>query len=217
MLSEVAHRRPSRILLTLGFLGVLAAALLLGGWLLWSTLRPAPAGLAPPGGQAVGAVDQAPAVRQYTIDARSRSDWAYFDFSGDAQTSGSPDGLDWDLGFRRTDVITNGGATNPAGVGAAAELGSVSLQEADVTAAAFVADVVDEERGLESPALHSWYSYDWTTHVVSSKGHAYAVKAATGELALITFLSYYCDDGSAGCITFEYVYPVYSSTFTGEP
>jgi hypothetical protein len=76
-----------------------------------------------------------------------------------------------------------------------------------VTAAGFLTDATDEERGLESPALHRWYNYNWITHVVSSDKHTYGVRTATGETALMIFLSYYCDDGSAGCITFQYVYP----------
>jgi hypothetical protein len=202
--------------LALGAVGLLAA-LLVGGWLLWSVVRPAPAGYVPTSGRAIRAADQTPAVLQFTIDARRRSDWAYFDFSSDAKTEASLDSLDWDIAFKRTDVITNGGETNPAGFGAAVDLGVVPLQEADVAGAGFLTDVVDEERGLESPALHSWYSYNWITHVVSSHGHTYGVRTATGELALIILLSYYCDDGSAGCITFQYIHPVGSLGLASEP
>jgi hypothetical protein len=215
VLSRTRLRVPGRLAAGLGVLGI--AGFIVGGWLLWSALRPAPAGFTPTSGQAIGAVRQAPAVLQYTIDARNGSDWAYFDFSSDTQTETTLDSLDWDIAFRRTDVITNGGETNPAGPGAAVELGPGPLEEAEVPAAGFLADVVDEERGLESPALHSWYSYNWTTHVISSYGHAYGVRTATGEVALITFLSYYCDDGSAGCITFQYMHPVDSLALASEP
>ena len=207
VLARTRHRIGARLAVGSGLL-LVVTGLVLGGWLLWSALRPAPAGFAPTSGQAIGAVGQPPAVLQYTIDARSRSDWAFFDFSSDMETEASLDSLDWDIAFRRTDVITNGGETNPAGAGAAADLGRVPLQEADVTGAGFLTDAADAERGLESPALHGWYNYDWMTHVVSSDKHTYGVRTATGETALITFLSYYCDDGSAGCITFQYVYPV---------
>jgi hypothetical protein len=201
------HRIGARLAVGFGLLlGV--AGLVVGGWLLWSVLRPAPAGFAPTRGQAIGAAGQPPAVLQFTIDARSRREWAYFDFSSDAETEASLDSLDWDIAFKRTDVITNGGETNSAGAGAAVDLGRVPLQEAVVSAAGFLTDAVDDERGLESPALHDWYNYDWMTHVISSDRHTYGVRTATGETALMMFLSYYCDDGSAGCITFQYVYPV---------
>jgi hypothetical protein len=66
---------------------------------------------------------------------------------------------------------------------------------------------VDDERGLENRALHKWYSYNWTTHIVKSKHHTYALWSATGETVLLTFLSYCCDDGSPGCVTLQYVSP----------
>jgi hypothetical protein len=195
--------------LTVGLGALLGvAALLVGGWLLWSVLRPPPAGFPPTIGQAVGVVGQPLTVLQYTIDARSRRDWAYFDFSNGATVSASQDGLDWDLAFRRTDVLTNGGETNPTGHGGAIDLGKVHLGEAEPPADGYLADATHDERGLENPAMHNWYSYNWTTHIVGSKSHTYALRTATGEVALLTFLSYYCDDGSAGCITFQYVYPI---------
>ena len=203
---QTRHRIGRRLAVVVGAL-VGIAALLVGGWLLWSALRPAPAGFSPTTGQAIGAVGQPSTVLQYTIDARSRRNWVYFDFSSNTEIEASPDSLDWDIAFKRTKVITNGGATNPAGAGAAVDLGDVPLPEAEVPAAGFLADAVDDERGVENPALHSWYSYDWMTHVISSDKHTYGVVTATGETALITFLSYYCDGGSAGCVTFQYVYP----------
>ena len=54
--------------------------------------------------------------------------------------------------------------------------------------------------------LHKWYNYDWTSHIITSKNHSYALKTNTGEVVLLTFVSYYCDDGSPGCVTFRYRY-----------
>ncbi len=68
----------------------------------------------------------------------------------------------------------------------------------------YLSDATDDERGLENPALHKWYSYNWTTHIVTSKSSTYAVRTATGEAVLPTFVSYYCDDGSSGCVTIQY-------------
>src|SRR3990167_9803297 len=105
VLSQTRRRIATRLAVGIGaLLGM--AALLIGGWLLWIVLRPAPAGFAPTTGQAVGAAGQPPAVLQYTIDARSRRDWVYFDFSGNAETEASPESLDWDIAFKRTKVIT---------------------------------------------------------------------------------------------------------------
>ncbi len=41
-----------------------------------------------------------------------------------------------------------------------------------------------------------------------SRNHTYDVRTAAGEPVVVTFVSYYCDDGSPGCITFRYAYPL---------
>jgi hypothetical protein len=199
------HSFLKPVALTLAAILVLLG-LLIGGWLLWVTLRPPPAGFAPTAGQAAGVIGQPPGVVQYTIDARSRKGWAYFDFSGGTAVSTSQEALDWDLAFRRTDILTNGGETNPGGLGGAVDLGEISLDEATPPDDGYLPDATDDERGLENPALHKWYSYNWTSHIVTSKDHTYALRTATGEVVLLTFASYYCDDGSSGCVTFQYAY-----------
>ena len=189
----------------IGFGGLLLAiALSMGAWLLFILLRPSPPGFPPTSGQALVVAGQPPDIVQYTIDARSRKEWVYFDFSSGTVVSTSRDSLDWDLAFKRTDILTNGGDTNPAGAAGAIDLGEIPLSEAVPPADGYLADATDDENGVENPALHKWYSYNWTTHIVNSKGHIFAVRTATGEVVLLSFASYYCDDGSSGCVTFRF-------------
>jgi len=210
VLSRTRPRLPRPLAIGLGVF-VAVAVLLVAGWVLWGLFRPLPNGYSPTSGQALEVPGQPPNVLQYTIDARSRRDWAYFDFSRGAAVATSQERLDWDLAFRRTDLLTNGGETNPASHGGAFDFGKVTLGELQVPPPDdYLVDTTHDERGLENPALHGWYGYDWIKHVISSKGHAYGVRTATGETAFITFLSYYCDDGSSGCITFQYLYSVSS-------
>jgi hypothetical protein len=205
-MTSLARTRRSLVKpVALGFgILLLLIALLAGGWLLWIMLRPAPAGFAPTSGPAMQATGQPPDTAQYTIDARSNEDWGYFSFADGANVSTSQDALDWDMAFRRTDVLTNSGDTNPQGPGGAVDLGKIVLEEAAAPSAGFAQDVTHEERGLENPALHSWYNYNWTSHIITSKDHAYALRTGSGEVVLLTFVSYYCDDGSSGCVTFRY-------------
>ncbi len=185
---------------------LIIAGLVIGGWLLWIMLRPPPAGFTPTSGQAITVPGLPPAVLRHTIDARSRRDWAYFNFSRGTIISTSRERLDWDLAFRRTDVLTNGGGTNPDGLAGAVDLDEIPLEQATPPADGYLVDASDDERGLENAALHKWYNYNWTTHIVTSKNHTYAVRTATGEAVLLTFVSYYCDDGSSGCVTIQYIY-----------
>jgi len=194
------------VALGLGVL-LLAVALLIGGWLLFIALRSPPAGFAPTIAGPAAIAGREDGVLQYTVDARSRKDWVYFNFGRGAAVSTSEDALDWDLAFSRTDLHTNSGDTNPRGRGGAVDLGEMPLSEAIPPADGYRADATDDERGLENPALHNWYNYNWTSHIITSKNHTYALKTNTGEVALLTFVSYYCDDGSPGCVTFQYVRP----------
>lgn len=185
---------------------IVLLGLVVGGWLLWIQLRPSPPGFAPTSGQSPVVAGQPPDIAQYTIDARSRKDWVYFNFARGTAVSTSQDALDWDLALRRTDLLTNSGDTNSRGQGGAVDLDEVPLDEAVVPGGGYLQDVTHDERGIENPALHKWYNYDWTSHIITSKNHTYALKTNTGEVVLLTFVSYYCDDGSPGCVTFRYVH-----------
>lgn len=205
-MTSVAGKRCSLIkpvALVLGSL-LLAITLLLGAWTAWILLRPAPAGFAPTAGQAIEAAGQPPDIAQYTIDARSRKDWAYFNFAQGATVTTSQAAPDWDVAFKRTDLLTNGGESNPEGQGGAVDLGEVTLDQAVAPGDGYLPDATNEDRGLENPALHRWYNYDWTSHIITSKNHTYAVRTNTGGTVLLTFVSYYCDDGSPACVTFQY-------------
>ncbi len=208
MATEAANRRSALKPVGIGLAGLLVALVLLAGaWLLWTfVLRPPPAGFAPTTGEASSIGDQT-TVLQYTIDARSRQDWVYFSFAEGMTITTSQDALDWDLAFRRNDVLTNGGESNPLGSGGAIDLGEVSLAEAVAPSDGFLLDATHEDRGIENPALHGWYTYNWTTHIIRSKNHTYALRTPSGGVALVTFLSYYCEDGSSGCLTFQYREP----------
>ena len=168
---------------------------------MWSLFRPAPPGFAPTSAASAAA---STGVLQYTADATDQERWVYFDFSRGAVVSTTQGSPDWDLAFRRNAVLTNGGATNLQGLGGAVDLGRLLIEDAVPPPDGYLVDAAQESGGVENPALRKWYSYSLVTHVVSSKNYVYAVRSADGEVFLLAFVSYYCDDGSSGCITFRY-------------
>jgi hypothetical protein len=157
----------------------------------------------------------------YTVDARSKEVWMYFDFSRgavvpvlDPKTDG------WDLAFQRYVIKTNGGDTNPAGQGAL-----LSLEERDFASvthipnnATFVSDVRTKNRlSSYNPVVEKWYNYSYLANVLAPKPIVYIVRTQDGKYAKVRLLSYYCKDHVAGCITFEYVYQGDGSTHLTVP
>ncbi len=157
----------------------------------------------------------------YTVDARSREIWMYFDFSRGAVVAVlNPKADDWDLAFRRHTIRSNGGATNPAGQAALSSLG-----ERDFTTVLRVPDEVDfvpDARTTKrpfpyNPVVHKWYNYSYTSNVLVPKPMIYLIRTQDGKYAKMRLLSYYCDGNVSGCMTFEYVYQGDGSTLLAPP
>ena len=162
----------------------------------------------PPQPQEVGARLVGPIV--YTIEARSRDVWMYFDFArGSVVTVQDPKTEAWDLMFQRYVIKTNGGQTNPTGQGAL-----LSMKERDFAAVTtvpdkveFVTDVHPKNRPSSyNPVMEKWFNYSYLANVLVPKPLVYLVRTHDGKYAKMHILSYYCANKSAGCLTFEYVY-----------
>jgi HmuY protein len=179
-----------------------------------ATYRPTP-----PQPQAVGAQLVGPIV--YTVDARSRDVWMYFDFArGSVVAVQDPQTAAWDLTFQRYVIKTNGGHTNPTGQGALLSLGERDF--AAVTKvpdkAEFISDAHPKNRPASyNPVMEKWFNYSYLANVLAPKPFVYLVRTHDGKYAKMRILSYYCVNKSAGCLTFEYVYQGDGSTNLAEP
>ncbi len=142
--------------------------------------------------------------RTYTIDARASDVWLYFSFSqGSLITEPAP--LEWDVAFRRFQVLVNGGEAFP-GEGGVINLGAVDFDSLTVL----------PERGYQgtevfrgdsiSAPIEGWYNYSFFTHLLSPRSTVYAIRTADGRYAKLRFLGYYCPGARPGCVTFEYVF-----------
>ena len=139
----------------------------------------------------------------YTVDATNPEQWRYFSFhlGSVIENAGAKD---WDLAFRRYQIIANGGREFVGGAGIV-DLGEVAFADVKtVPDAGYLAT----EGGTDprNPAIASWYSYSYFSHVLSPKPHVWAVRTADGRYAKIELVSYYCPRSQPGCLTFRYVY-----------
>lgn len=141
--------------------------------------------------------------RLYTVDATSPDQWRYFSFrlGSVLDHAGS---RDWDLAFRRYQVIANGGPRF-AGAGGVVDLGRVAFAEVtSVPEAGY--EVTEGDAEPRNPALAGWYGYSYFSHVLSPKPRVWAVRLADGRYAKLEFVSYYCPNLLPGCVTFRYVF-----------
>ena len=200
------------LVLVLGVVGLFA----------WGGAQPRPEGFAPmqvdaiaaaPASSASSVAEEAdepaegePPVR-ITLDAMGMEAWVFFDLVEGRVVDGDFSSSGWDLAFRRTDLLTNSGVTNPSGPGGAIDLGEVSLEDAiPVAGVSFAVDHLGGEDAdePENAQISNWYSYSFISHIVSTKPNTYLVRTGEAFDALVFFDSYYCDDEESGCITFSY-------------
>jgi len=157
------------------------------------------------------------------VDAQSRDRWTLVDFStGKTHSIEDPDNekeklkkLDWDLGFQRTKVISNGGETNPEGPVEILDLGPRdfnSIQE--VPEAPYKKDA-RAWGAVTNKSIVDWYLYRTRTHNVESKRNLYIVRTRDGHIKM-RIINYYCGQTEkacksmmctreeAACITIEY-------------
>ena len=114
------------------------------------------------------------------------------------------DGTGWDLGFRRYQIIANGGRGYHGEAGVI-DLGAVAFT--DVRTVPTTGYAVTESRpDPRNPAIASWYRYGFFSHVLSPKPHVWAVRTADGRYAKMEIVGYYCPGSRPGCVTLRYVY-----------
>lgn len=193
---------PGRQLLVAG----VVVALLVAGAVVFvagSLDRPHPPEYAPSPVQPAELGRRLAGHRLTTMEATHERDWSYFDFSRGSPVR-RPGPLEWDLAFRRSRILVNGGEGFP-GRGGIVDLGAVAFEEV-------IEAPADGYRGTEAgrdslqPDLDEWYDYGFTSHVLTARPRVYAVRTADGRFAKLQMVSYYCPEARGGCPTFRWVY-----------
>jgi hypothetical protein len=118
----------------------------------------------------------------------------------------------WDVAFRGTTILINGGASGPGQGGAQVYTGLF----ADLITAPTTGYNVDAAatKAIPTGSGNGWYSYSSTTNVVTPiAGRVLAIRTALGNYAKIEIQSYYQNAPTAptsanpsGYYTFRYVY-----------
>lgn len=98
----------------------------------------------------------------------------------------------WDLGFRGTTIITNGGTGGPANGGAFIYIGTftdLSQVPADST---FRTDNAPVSYAITTGSDKGWYHYDGATQLVTPiPGRVLVIRTASGKYAKVEIQNYY--------------------------
>ena len=152
-----------------------------------------------------------------TVDATDRENWAYINLTkGEMVDITDPaTSMAWDLGFKRTEVIANGGANGPGKTGALA-LKDISFE--DVLEAPESNYVSDTDQIATFARGDGWYTYTGPpNHWVLPNPKVYVLRIAPDtqteptspyHYAKARFIGYYENNETkegSGNITIEYV------------
>ena len=148
----------------------------------------------------------------FTIDATSKEAWAYFSFAkgNTVEVADPPNSMDWDLGFQRTKVITNGGVSGP-GKGGAMLLKDVEFEGVKEAPADGYAVDSDQNLAIAAQSEEGWYIYTGPPNhwILPLENRVFVVQAADGTFAKMRFIGYYKNNDNkkdGGFVTFEYVH-----------
>lgn len=120
----------------------------------------------------------------------------------------------WDIAFRSTNIIINGGTSGPGGGGAFVQ--KATTFDNFKTIANDSTFKIDNATTLAitTGSGNGWYNYDFTTNIISPiPGNVLVIRTASGKYAKVEILSYYKDAPSsplatdvARYYTFRFVY-----------
>ena len=145
--------------------------------------------------------------RVTTVNASSEKEYVYFSLqSGKVLKIHDHSSLKWDLAFRRSKIITNGGASSKLGKAGLIDLGTVEFDKVtEVPTHNYILDV-STRTDTENPAILKPYNYNYLTHKLKAKGNVYAARTADNKFAKFQLLDFYCDNKEVGCIKIRFVY-----------
>lgn len=193
--AEILRSRPALAVL------VLAVPALLAGLLIWFALdRPEPPMFSPGPPPAESDIASGTPVT-ITIDARAADQWRFLSLN-DGVIRNQP-GASWDLAFRRFNIIANGGP-GFSGNAAVADLGAAPFETAAPRSDAPFRITTVVRGDSVNAAIARWYTYGFTSHLLTPLPNTWAVRTTDGHIALLRILGYYCPGPTPGCVTIRY-------------
>lgn len=140
------------------------------------------------------------------VDATDTASWVYFSLrDGVEVTPAVPEQSPlWDLGFQRSIVKLNGGASGPGKVKLAVASGSFE-EVTSPPSGEYLADAESADGGPEYAfaASDDWYSYDSTSHRLTARATVFVIETE-GRYFKLQFSDYYDAAGTPAVLQFRW-------------
>ena len=116
-----------------------------------------------------------------------------FSFKDNKQIANSDSATNkWDIGFRGTTIIVNGGPIRTGQGGAYVHTGTFEETTSVPVSATFAQDQSATQLAITTGSGKGWYNYDQTTNIISSiPGKVFIIRTGDGKYAKMDILSYY--------------------------
>ena len=119
--------------------------------------------------------------------------YTFFSFETNSVISNSDSATaKWDIGFRGTTIITNGGNSGPAGGGGFIYIGTFSDLKEIPSDSTFKTDNAPTVYAIPIGSNKGWYVYNPQTNLVTPiPGRVLVIRTASGKYAKLEILNYY--------------------------
>lgn len=148
----------------------------------------------------------------FTVDATNREQWAYFSFeTGDIVDIEDPlNSIEWDIGFKLTQVKLNGGVSGP-GLGSVVMLTETTFEDVTIAPEDGYRSDSEDTLAIVPQSEKGWYVYTGPpTHwILPIEDRVFVITDADGTFAKLRFVGYYKDNENkvdSGFVTLDYVY-----------
>ena len=141
--------------------------------------------------------------------------YTLFSFKDNKQVANTDSATNkWDIGFRATTIIVNGGAIRSGQGGAYIYTGTFDELTTVPTSATFAQDQSATQLAITAAAGMGWYNYNQTTNIISPiPGKVFVIRTGDGKYAKMEILSYYQNapatpdaNSASRYYTFRYIY-----------
>jgi hypothetical protein len=139
------------------------------------------------------------------VDASDDALWVYFSFAsaGQVTPADATNSADWDLGFQRFHIISNGGVSGSGGATVAVLVDQTFDGVLEAPEDGYVADAADDDDSdtIANSAFEQgdgWYAYDEMTNRLSPRPIVYVIRTARGADYKLSLVDYYDAAGSSG-------------------